>query len=326
MEDNIIAKAKEDFSNIELTDSYVAKRYTKKFHSHLAGLVEASLNFTTSENPILKKKDIFISDDLYWQIEADVLENIDHVSDESILLQLDDLEDSIREGIIRSLGSFYRSSDLDLGKIIDYSVTKSVLAIKFNFMSNTDNINNPWEESKEILTDSKILHSFSNDLNYLKDLGVDIKLRKKDSEVISKHTIGVISKGKRDTYSGGYVRDLLGLRNTVIDIFEEHNSTSANPLKLEKIVELLHSMGVDELSDNEIKSWLIYPLKLMSKIGSNREGYFLLSDCGDILSSYDSHYENLRGYLRTLERHRVLATQKGCELDERFNRHKNLFK
>lgn len=319
----ILRNAKKDFEKISLTDSYRSKKFTKNFDKHLMTLVDTTITLAGEYKTILSDDNISITDKLYWESEGYILEKLDTVNNRQILDDFNNLEDILYDRIKNSLGNDYNDSEA-LNLMIDNSVHDVLLALKFNFFERKNEFSNPWEDAKNILFHNKVLHTFSNDLEKLNAFG--FKIESSDSADIIDKKINIIGKGKRSDYNYGFVRDLVGLRNTVIQILDEDNSFGSSATKAEAIILKLRNMGVldIELSDNNIKSWLIAPLKRANRIGSDKEGYFLLKNCNDIKISYNSHFENFKGYYRTLENHRKLALKFGCS-DDNFTQHLSFF-
>jgi hypothetical protein len=320
---NYINKAKQQFGNISLTENYRKKMFAKNFGSHLNQLFEVSEVLDNSEHSIFRNKDIVVTDRIYWQTEGMVLEQLDDVVDNTVLNELDNLEDMLHENIKVAMGKNYERSS-ELNKIIDHTIHGILLSVKYNYFSEKDRYTNPWEDAKNILTENLVLFSFSSDVDEMQQLGYTPP--KNESAEIRQKKIGVIGRGNRPDYNFHYVRDLIGLRNTVVDILADADSHS-NPFKTLQIVDELRKMGIskDELSDNNISNFLIAPLKRSGRIGSSNEGYFLLKSCGDVEISYKSHLETLRGFYNTLENHRQLAHRFGCTSNF-FDDHRKIFK
>lgn len=72
---------------------------------------------------------------------------------------------------------------------------------------------------------------------------------------------------------------------------------------------------VEDISDKEILNWVVKPLKRSLKLGSNKEGYFIILDENDLHESYMSHYNNYLGYKATLDRHKDIAKYKNFPLE-----------
>ena len=322
--DDFLNSAKQTFENISLTDNYRNKKFTKNFDQHLNLLIDTTLMLAGENETILNNPGVSITDQIYWESEGYVLENLDDVTDIDVLNTLNNLEDVLYNRIRASLGSTYDNSS-KLNLMIDNSVHDSLLAIKYNYFSRKNDFSNPWEAAKNILIDNNVLYTFSNDREKLMQMGFNVE-SDDSSEIIDKK-INVIGRGNRRDYTYGYIRDLIGLRNTVLDILEDHASSRDSATTADRIINELRLMGIleTELTDSHIRNWLITPLKRTNKIGSHKEGYFLLKDCHDVAASYHSHLENLKGYYRTLENHRKLALKFGCT-NESFEQHRDFFR
>lgn len=288
---NIISNIRIEIENLVLTDDYRSKIFAKNFNAHLNSLIDTSITLSGENDSILSNNNVKITNSIYWQTEGFILEKLDDVTDVNIISQLDELENVLYDKIITSLGKNYDKSST-LNKMIDNTVHNTLLATKFNFFSRNDDFLNPWQDAKNILFENSVLHTFYTNFEEFISLGYTNKSN--ESEVTKYKKIGVLGKGNKDNFTFGIVRDLIGLRNTVIDILEDKANSGQNPIKSDALIAELRSMGISEidLSDGNITNWLISPLKRNNKIGSCREGYFLMKDCADVSVSYISHLEN----------------------------------
>jgi len=114
-----LQNARTQIEDISLTDSYRDKKFTKNFDKHINSLIDTSILLSSSQDSLLSN-DVQITDQLYWESEANILEKLDDVEDPDIISQLSDLEDFLYSKIIRSLGRSYDNSS-PLNLIIDNS-------------------------------------------------------------------------------------------------------------------------------------------------------------------------------------------------------------
>lgn len=317
-----------DFGDIVLTDSYRGKGYKRHFDQHLNSLLNTSVEITQDYNreSILDRKDISINDALYWEVENYILETLDDTSPE-VDDELFKLEDTLKSKIINSLGNLYDRSDVPLRLMIDNTVQDTLLSFKFELFSEKDRYQNPWDPAKKILFEDNVLYMFSSSSYKLKELGFNVKdSNKNESELLKDKKINIVAKGKKKGYAYDYVRDLLALRNIVFNIIKDKSQSGEKSIKSKNIIDEVRKLGIltSELTDSQIRNWLITPLKRSSKIGSYKEGFFALDTCQDVVKSYNYHLENLKGYFRTLENHRRIAGKFGCDNDD-FFRHYSIF-
>ncbi|MDY0906288.1 hypothetical protein [Pedobacter sp. CFBP9032] len=301
-----IASVSIALDNFELSTDYRIKNYVKNFNRHVDFLIETTSEI--NEVSIGNDKEFTFTDSIYWQCEASILENLDDVTDNEVLSKLDDLEDRLYSKLISSLGKFYRNGDRSwIDKMLDMTIQNTLLGLKFEHFSASNQYRNPWTEATDILLDNKLIYTFSDDVDHLKDLG--LKISDKDSSEIARKLVGVAGKGHKKDFATGYFRDLTALRNMLYSFLESTADNSAKAIKKELIVKEIRDMGVkpDQLTDNNIQSWLIDPLKQTNRIGSNKDGYFVISTASDLIASYNSHFENFKGFYRTLDRHKRLA-------------------
>ncbi|TRW25840.1 hypothetical protein FMM05_06355 [Flavobacterium zepuense] len=318
--ENIILEARNTFSDVHLTNDYRIKRYRNNFQIHLNTLFDISNVIVDDSQAIFNDTALILTDRIYHQTEGFVIESLDDLEDESINEEFDNLQGFLYEKIRRELGMYYDRTSLELLKMIDRTVHSAILSVKYNYFSKCNEFINPWESENNIFTDNKVLHLFSTNRDEVVDFIDDDS---NESNEISDKKIWILAKGHRSDTTHGFVRDLLGLRNTILAILDESASSYRNPMKTEIIIRKLRQMGIsqDEYSDSNIKNWLITPLKRNNRIGSSKDGYFMLNTCDDIAFSYGSHLENLKGYFRTLESHRRLAEQKNCLSTHNLNEH-----
>lgn len=308
----ILSDAREECNDVLLTDDYRKRKYKNNFSSHLDKLINTALSLNTDDSFALRDSNFVLKKQYYWEIEGFILESIDDVEDSVFLDELDNIEDQLRGGIIKQLGKFYTNNQ-ETNEVIDYSVEQFILAHKFSAMGSSSRFLNPWESSKKILNENKVLHSFNTDLDYLKDIG--IKIKDKNSSEINQYQVGIIAKGKRKDFTGTTIRDLYRLRNYLNKVIQDEAQDSNSPISTSTIISKFRKLGIEEheIKDNQIKNWLISPLKRSGKIGSCKEGYFSLNTCEDLYVTYKSHLENFKGYMHTLESYRLMAERKKCD-------------
>jgi len=302
---DLLESTKSSFQNINLAQNYRYKGYEKNFNEHINLLVETS--HTLNNSSIFSGTEFKVTNSLYWKTEAYILEQLDDVDDnEEVLDELDNMEDYLHEQIKVKLGKFYDNSSI-LKKMIDISVHNTLLSLKFDLFSRADEFKNPWECAKNILFQNSLIHTFSDEIADFKSFG--LKLSEKESSISKANYIGILGKGYNRKFATGYIRDFIALRETLYQDLDDNLHTSSKPIKTESIIKKIRDFGIskDDLSDNQIKSFLIWPLKFSNRLGSNKEGYFVIKDYGDLSESYRSHFENFKGFYRTLERHRKLS-------------------
>ena len=122
---NYIEITKKKFENIILTEKYDNNLFGEIFNKHLKDLFKIA-NFLNKN----AYTDI-ITQNVYWQTEATILEHLDDVKDEIVLNELDNLENTLYENIKKALGENYIYTS-ELKKIIDYTIHCVILSVKFN--------------------------------------------------------------------------------------------------------------------------------------------------------------------------------------------------
>lgn len=303
---------KNESLNFSLRENYLNRSYLNGFNNHVNSLFncEAELSLTPE---LLINENYKFSKVRYYEAETAILEELDDVSDD-IETNLSNLEDELYSKIERELGNFYNRND-ELGLMIDNTVHSVLLAVKFNFFSQKDSFLNPWADTMNILIHDRYLFKAIHDTNEFDEIK-RLKKGANRSEVLDDSEIYVAVKGKSANFTFGSFKDFVALRKTMLDLIEDRAGSANTPVKFEVLMTELNNMLGEgrHLSDNEIKAKLIYPLKGASRIGSCKEGYFILKTCEDIAKSYESHFGRFRGYFKTLEAHRLAAlrTENTC--------------
>lgn len=311
---------------LSLTENYRPKGYVKNFNQHVDDLITTCVNLTGDNFD--EDKNFHFTDSVYWSCEAIILEKLDDIDDNSFLNALDNLEDQLYSTLKRKIKTIKSYTDQSLiNKMLDLTVNNILLSLKFDKFSDASLFENPWMETTKILLENGLIYTFSNDINSLKDLG--LKINENESELIKKNLVGVVGKGNQDKFATGYFRDLAYLRNLLYDLLESENHTSSKPIKADSIIDQIRQVGIGskELSDNNIRSWIITPLKKSNRLGSNNEGFFIIKTEEDLIASYERHLESFKGFYRTLENHKRLADKFNISSDrlDKHNYFPNIF-
>lgn len=306
------------FENIQLTKSYRNASYKSMLGNHLTSVLDLVLS-ESDENQTADKSFKF-SNRLYWECIEQIHEkNFDKISEE--------LEDtlinqkvSLYESIISKLGIYFNNNDLLLMKSIDFTVNNYFDNILYREVLSEEN---PWSYCNKIFTENHLLYSFSDNRDEYSNLA---RNKSKESELSKDLTIGVLRRGFRSDYGVGYIKDNFALRKLFLDILDEENYDSENPIKLNEIYKLFRStleISYEDLPDNGIRNWILKPLKNITKIGSSKGGYFIIRNEHDLYMSYRSHYQNYLGFYDTLEKHRKYSEKLNTSYADRFNKHIN---
>jgi hypothetical protein len=309
---------KNETLNFSLRENYRNRSYLNGFNNHVNALFDCESELSICPELLINDNYKF-SKVRYYEAETTILEALDDVGEE-IEDELSNLEDELYSKIERELGKFYDRND-ELGQIIDNTVHTTLLAVKFNFFTNKDNFVNPWDDTRNILVSDNYLFKAIHDSNEFDEIK-KLKKGSKGSVELDGSEIYVAVKGKSANLTFGSFKDFVALRKTMLDLIEEKTGSNNRPIKFDELmIEFNRMLGEgNHLNDTEIKSKLIYPLKGASRIGSCKEGYFMLRTCEDIAKSYESHLSRFRGYFKTLEAHRLVAqrTDNSCY---DFNKH-----
>ncbi|MDQ6470131.1 hypothetical protein RB619_05710 [Flavobacterium sp. LHD-80] len=307
------------FEDISLTNSYNKLSYRNDFNNHIVSVLDFALENTGSE--VLKNKDLKFSKGLYWECLNSIYENNPIIRNEEEKEQNRLFEQSLYLNIITKLDGYFDEDDDLLLESIDFTIS--------NY---TDDLNygqrldfNPWSYSNKIFTEDNLLYTFTDNKDEYKHL---LKHKKKESELSKYLTIGVLGKGQRKDYAQSYIKDIYALRTLFLNLLEENKHDSDNPIKFYNIIKQFRDLGISktDLTDGNIKYWIVKPLKNSVKIGSNKNGYFAILTEADLYESYKSHYSNFIGFHKTLEKHKKHSISTFLSLDEKFNKHNNFLK
>ncbi|NBA74621.1 hypothetical protein GOQ04_03640 [Emticicia sp. ODNR4P] len=289
--------------DVQLATSYTSKKYKKLLGDHLTGILDESL-----ASPEYSKMTIRFSNELYWECVEKIHEKFHDTISEYFTEEEDDrlFEEKtiLTKRIIANLGSFYDKSN-DLIKSIDFTVNNHANNYIFSKLKEHVKINNLWDSCDKVFTDHGLLYLFSEDKDTYRNL-----LKHQESDLSKEATIGVLRKGAKKDFGISYIRDSYQLRKTFLDILEDEKHNFENPIKKEDIFKLFReklAIPADDLTNQNISNWIIKPLKNGIRIGSNKEGYFLIKTFDDLLHSYDSHYNNYIGFYNTLNRYEKIA-------------------
>lgn len=307
------------YQNITLTENYQGLSYKNNLNDHIVSVLDyASLN---NESKVLESKDLKFTKQLYWECLDSIYHsnpiniNEDTKEEYRILKQL------IYSDIIDKLGDFFDINDDILIETIDFTISNFIDNSKYNTILGT---NNPFAFANNIFINNKLLYTFTDNKDEYKHL---LNKNKKESELSKNLTIGVLGKGHRKDYSQAYIKDIYALRNLLLNLLDEENHDRNNPLKINNLIKNFRDLGIseNELTNSNIKNWIVQPLKRFTKLGSNKYGYFIIRNEEDLFESYKSHYNNYMGFHKTLERHKMFA-ESSKYTEENFDKHNDLFR
>ena len=304
------------FDDIELSTTYRGSSYKTMLGDHLTSVLDLVFD-EVDENQTVDKNFKF-STRLYWEC-------IEQIHDKNFNTISEEIEDKLStqklvlyKKILSKLGIYFREDDVLLSRSIDFTVNNYFENIIFTEVLPEIN---PWKYCDKIFTESHLLYSFSDNKDEYKGM---LRQNYKESELSKELTIGVLRKGARSEFGIGYIKDNFAIRKLFLDILDEKNHNSKKPIKIIDIFELFRidlGISVEDLSDNNISNWILKPLKKITKVGSNKEGYFIIRDEDDLYRSYWSHYKNYLGFYDTLERHRKYSEKLNTSNDFRFKEH-----
>lgn len=306
------------FQDILLTENYQKLSYKNHINDHITAVLDFAAEGTDAT--ILKDNHLKFSKNLYWEC-------IDSIYQKSQIIITDEdkvynrkLKQNLYKDIINKLGGYFDYKDEVLIETIDFTVSNYIDNEIYKDILGT---NNPWSFSNNILMTNNLLYSFTDNTDDYKHL---LRKNRKESELTRNLTIGVVAKGHRKDYIQSYIKDIFALRNLLINLLDEKNHDRTNPLKISDIIKSFRELNVleDDLTDNNIKSWIVRPLKKFTKLGSNKDGYFIIRNEEDLFESYKSHFNNFKGFYKTLERHKMFALTSKFDFND-FDKHNDLF-
>ncbi|QLC66713.1 hypothetical protein LPB248_10560 [Flavobacterium sp. LPB0248] len=306
------------YKDVQLTENYQGSSYKNNLNDHIVSVLDyASMH---NESKALKSKDLKFSKQLYWEC-LDVIYEKNYIKESEIQKSKNrKLKQNIYKSIIESLGDFFKMEDNLLVETIDFTVSNYMDNYKYQ---NVLVANNPFSFANNIFINNKLLYSFTDNKDEYSHL---LKPNKKESELSKNLTIGVLGKGHRKDYSQAYIKDIYALRNLLINLLDEKKHDCRNPIKISDLNKNFRDLGIpeSELTDSNIKNWIVQPLKRFTKIGSNKYGYFIIKTEEDLFESYESHYKKFLGLYKTLERHKYFA--KSFNEYQKYTKHLSITK
>lgn len=307
------------FNDILLTEKYTQLSYKNDFSNHIVSVLDFAYENSGSE--VFNDKELKFSRPLYWECLNTIYEKHPIVRTEEESEQNRLFEQKLYINIIEKLGDFFDEKEDLLLESIDFTISNYMDNI--NYSSKLDH--NPWNYSNKIFTEDNLLYTFTDNKDEYSHL---LKKEKKESEVSRYLTIGVLGKGHKKGYAQSYIKDVYALRKLFLNLLDENNHDCRKPIKISEIIKQFRDLGVSltDLSDSNIIYWIVKPLKNRTKIGSNKNGYFLIRSSEDLAESYKSHLKNFIGFYKTLQKHKDLAVQEFLDFDADFNKHNDLFK
>lgn len=308
-----------NFNDISLTDSYNKLSYKNDFNNHIVSVLDFAFEYTGSE--VFGNKDLKFSRTLYWECLNTIYEKHPIIRNEEEQEENRLFEQNLYINIIEKLEDFFDEKDDLLLEAIDFTVSN--YSDWINYQKKLDF--NPWTYSNKIFLEDNLLYTFTDNKDEYSHL---LKNKKKESELSKYLTIGVLGKGHRKDYAQQYIKDVYALRTLLLNLMDENNNDCTKPIKIGEIIKLFRDLGVSvtDLSDSNIKYWIVRPLKYRTKIGSNKNGYFIIRSLNDLAESYKSHYKNFLGFHNTLERHKLRAIHEFSDESINYNKHNDLLK
>lgn len=309
----------QEFNNITLTESYRNSSFKNDLNNHIISVLDIALENT--ESSTLQDKEFKFSKKLYWECVNTIYNNnpISRTEEEKEISRV--FEQNLYLDVIQKLDKFFDETDEILLETIDFTISNFVDNINYGDMLSI----NPWNYTDKILFENNLLYSFTDereDYDHLK------KNNSKESELSKYATIGVVGKGHRKDYTQSSIKDIYALRTLFLNLLDENNFDSKKPIKITEIIEKFRDLEISktDLSDSNIKYWIVKPLKDFTKIGSNKNGYFIIRDEEDLAESYKSHFTNFRGFYNTLEKHKLRSINEFEDLIDYFDEHNKFIK
>jgi hypothetical protein len=302
------------FKDIALTESYNKLSYKNDINNHIVAVLDIALENTQSS--VLTDQEFKFSKRLYWECLSNIYERNPISRTEEQKEEDRILEQKLYINLINKLDKYFDENDEVLLETIDFTIS--------NFIDNINYSNllpiNPWFHTDKIFIENQLLYTFTDNRDEYNHL---LKTNKQESELSKYATIGVLGKGHRKDYAQSYIKDIYALRTLLINLLDENNFDSRKPITITKIIRHFRDLGIPktDLSDSNIKYWIVKPLKDSIKIGSNKNGYFIIRSEEDLSESYKSHFKNFVGFYKTLEKHKFRSIREFEEPEYNLNKH-----
>lgn len=304
----------QEFNEITLTDSYNKLSYKTDINNHIISVLDIALENTDSE--VLRDKDFKFSKRLYWECISIIYEKNPIILTDEEKENDRIIEQNLYREVINKLNNFFDEKDEILLETIDFTISNFLDNLRYHGKLLTS----PWDYTDKIFLENNLLYSFTDNRDEYDHL---LKNKKKESELSRYATIGVLGKGHRKDYAQSYIKDIYALRTLLINLLDESNFDSRKPITITQIIRSFRDLGIlkTDLSDSNIKYWIVKPLKDSIKIGSNKNGYFIIRSEEDLHESYKSHFQNFVGFYKTLEKHKLRSIREFEEPEYILNKH-----
>lgn len=307
------------YEDIFLADNYNrSSLYKNNLNEHIVSVLDFAAENTDSK--VFRDKDLKFSKTLYWECLSVIYEKNPILVSDSEKEVNRILEQNLYIDVINKLGKFFDPNDELLLETIDFTISNYFDNRMYKDVLKTSN---PWSMTNDILINDHLLYCFTDNID---DYGI-LNKNKKESEISKTLTIGVLAKGSKKDYQHSVIRDIYALRMLLLNLLNDKNHDCINPLKINEIISKFRELGINDkdLTDGNIRNWIVKPLKKNIKIGSNKNGYFIIRNEDDLHESYVSHLNNFKGFYKTLEKHQKIS-KSFEDLVSDFNLHNEIIK
>ncbi|MCV9931803.1 hypothetical protein OIU80_05860 [Flavobacterium sp. LS1R47] len=299
----------QNINNIKLKDNYKTRLFKDKINDHISNVFYLASTYDENIKDLFSKEfrilNYHYSCDLIKENSSEYTEYVSSHTD-----FINELEINLFNNIKSLLGKNFSYEDKNLLTLIDTTIenySENYVYQNIQKLNNNNNIN-PFQSSANILIEDQLLFDFCE---FNEEYSEFKKIKKNESQLIANKNISILTKCNNENFNYSEVRDTFYYKELILNELDSKKRNSSNPIKLTDIFDYFRELGVpkEELSNSNILNWIVKPLKRYSKLGSNKEGYFIILDENDLQESYISHLSRYNGYFNTLERHRLFFSR-----------------
>lgn len=286
-EDNLY----KSINRLSLSEKLIKSDYSENFYLHLTSLLNFHLAITRPDYVKFK-----LNETKYIGLEQFILENSGILEEEEEEIDwdlIDNVKDILSAKLKNLLGQEFRSDYIKPFVKSTLDLYEKWLIYK---LMHPTSVYNPWIQTLNIIEKGYLF--FISDDEY--------KLKEYDKKIytsINKEiygNIGLITKSKKQNFSGFIVDNRHNSQLSVLEYLEKYGKGIENAISLKKIRQYMQDQ-IQYIKENELRTKIMIPLKRTGLIGSYSKGYFYISSIEDLKYSYKTHLQKFKGLQKTLQ-------------------------